>query len=89
MRGNLSAGLYGDPVYGNSYMQFVTFDANGPVAEGILTYSQSSHLLSANFSDQTKLYSDIFLKGAKWAKLPFSEADIKADPNYRSMMLSE
>lgn len=70
-------------------MQFVTFDANGPVAEGILTYSQSSHLLSANFSDQTKLYSDIFLKGAKWAKLPFSEADIKADPNYRSMMLSE
>lgn len=89
VRGNLSAGLYGDPVYGNSYMQFVTFDANGPVAEGILTYSQSSHLLSANFSDQTKLYSDIFLKGAKWAKLPFSEADIKADPNYRSMMLSE
>ena len=89
VRGNLNAGLYGDPVYGNSYMQWVTFDANGPVAEGILTYSQSSHLLSANFADQTKLYSDIFLKGAKWAKLPFSEADIKADANYRSVTLSE
>lgn len=90
VRGNLGAsGLYGDPVYGNSYMQFVTFDANGPVAEGVLTYSQSSHLLSPHFSDQTKLYSDIFLKGAKWAKLPFSEAEIKADPAYKSMSISE
>lgn len=89
VRGNLTSGLYGDPVYGNSYMQFVTFDANGPVAEGVLTYSQSSHMLSANFSDQTKLYSDIFLKGAKWAKLPFSEAEIKADPAYRTMSISE
>lgn len=89
IRGNLSAGLYGDPVYGNSYMQWVTFDANGPVAEGILTYSQSSHLLSPHFSDQTRLYSDIFLKGAKWARLPFSEAEIKADPAYRSISLSE
>ncbi len=89
VRGNLSGGLYGDPVYGNSYMQWVTFDANGPVAEGLLTYSQSSHLLSSNYSDQTKLYSDIFLKGAKWAKLPFSETEIKADANYRSVLLSE
>ncbi|QPF71548.1 hypothetical protein G8A07_00500 [Roseateles sp. DAIF2] len=89
VRGELSNGLYGDPVYGNSYMQFVTFDANGPVAEGLLTYSQSSHILSPQFSDQTKLYSDIFLKGAKWAKLPFSEAEIKADPAYRSLSLRE
>lgn len=93
-RGNLGASpdgqmRYGDPFYGNSYMQWVTFDANGPVAEGVLTYSQSSHLLSPNFSDQTKLYSDIFLKGAKWAKLPFSDAEIKADPGYRSVQLSE
>lgn len=89
VRGNLSGGLYGDPVYGNSYMQFVTFDANGPVAEGLLTYSQSTHAFSAHFADQTKLYSDVFLKGAKWAKLPFSEAEIKADPAYRSFSLSE
>ena len=90
VRGNLGAsGLYGDPVYGNSYMQWVTFDANGPVAEGLVTYSQSSHLLSPHFADQTKLYSDIFLKGAKWPKLPFSEADIKADPAYSSKSISE
>lgn len=89
IRGNLSGGLYGDPVYGNSYMQFVTFDANGPVAEGVLTYSQSSHILSSHFADQTRLYSDIFMKGAKWAKLPFHESDIKADPAYKSMSISE
>lgn len=89
IRGNLSGGLYGDPVYGNSYMQWVTFDANGPVAEGLLTYSQSSHVFSPNYADQTKLYSDVFLKGAKWAKLPFREADIKADAAYRSVSLSE
>jgi acyl-homoserine-lactone acylase len=89
IRGNLSGGLYGDPVYGNSYMQWVTFDANGPVAEGLVTYSQSSHILSPQFSDQTKVYSDIFLKGAKWPKLPFSEAEIKADPAYRSVSLAE
>lgn len=89
VRGNLSSGLYGDPVYGNSYMQFVTFDANGPVAEGMLTYSQSSHILSPNFADQTKAYSDIYLKGGKWIKLPFSEADIKADPAYKSITISE
>nr|WP_316642148.1 penicillin acylase family protein [uncultured Roseateles sp.] len=88
-RGNLSGGLYGDPFYGNSYMQFVTFDANGPVAEGMLTYSQSSHILSPNFADQTRLYSDIYLKGSHWAKLPFSEAEIKADPAYRSILISE
>jgi len=90
IRGNLGAsGLYGDPVYGNSYMQWVTFDASGPVAQGLVTYSQSSHLLSPHFADQTKLYSDIFLKGAKWPKLPFSEADIKADPAYTSKSISE
>jgi len=89
VRGNLASGLYGDPVYGNSYMQFVTFDANGPVAEGILTYSQSSHLLSPHFSDQTKVYSDIYMKGGKWTKLPFSEAEIKADAAYKSISISE
>jgi hypothetical protein len=46
-------------------------------------------VFSPNYADQTKLYSDVFLKGAKWAKLPFSEADIKADAAYRSVSLSE
>ncbi len=88
-RGNFNGGLYGDPFYGNSYLQFVTFDAKGPVAEGLLTYSQSSHIFSPHYSDQTKAYSAICTKGGAWIKLPFSEAEIQADPNYRSLQLRE
>jgi acyl-homoserine-lactone acylase len=70
----------GDPktnagAYGNSYMQFVTWDDSGPVAEGILTYSQSTNPAHANFSDQTRKYS-----AGEWVKLPYTDAQIKADP---------
>ena len=79
----------GDPktnagAYGNSYMQFVTWDDNGPVAEGILTYSQSSNPAHANFSDQTRKYS-----AGEWVKLPYTEAQIKADPNYKEIKLTQ
>lgn len=70
--------------YGNSYIQFVTWDETGPVAEGILTYSQSSDPDSPYFNDQTKLYA----KG-QWAKLPYTEAQITADPNYKLIEVSE
>ncbi|WP_342115329.1 penicillin acylase family protein [Pseudoduganella sp. OTU4001] len=71
--------------YGNSYIQFVTWDDGGaPQAEGILTYSQSSDPDSPYFSDQTKLYA----KG-QWAKLPYTEAQITGDPNYKVIDISE
>ncbi|GBU15618.1 aculeacin A acylase [Polaromonas sp.] len=60
---------------GSSYIQAVTFDAKGPVARGILTYSQATDPASPYFADQTVQYS----RGA-WVKLPFSSADINADP---------
>jgi acyl-homoserine-lactone acylase len=79
----------GDPktnagAYGNSYMQFVTWDDAGPVAEGILTYSQSSNPAHVNFSDQTRKYS-----AGEWVKLPYTEAQIKADPNYKEIKLTQ
>ena len=79
----------GDPktnagAYGNSYMQFVTWDDNGPVAEGILTYGQSSNPAHANFSDQTRKYS-----AGEWVKLPYTDAQIKADPNYKEIKLTQ
>ena len=79
----------GDPktnagAYGNSYMQFVTWDDNGPVAEGILSYSQSSNPAHANFSDQTRKYS-----AGEWVKLPYTDAQIKADPNYKEIKLTQ
>jgi len=70
--------------YGNSYMQFVTWDDAGPVAEGILTYSQSSSPANANFSDQTRKYA-----AGEWVKLPFTEAQIKADANLKEVKISQ
>ena len=79
----------GDPktnagAYGNSYMQFVTWDDTGPVAEGILTYSQSSNPAHANFSDQTRKYA-----AGEWVKLPYTEAQIKADPGLTEIKISQ
>ena len=70
--------------YGNSYIQFVTWDNAGPVAEGILTYGQSSDPASANFSDQTRKYA-----AGEWVKLPFTEAQIKADVNFKEIQISQ
>ena len=63
-------------IHGNSYLQTVTWDEEGVVAEGILSYSQSSDPDNPHFQDQTELYSQ-----KKWVKLPFKEKDILADPN--------
>ncbi|WP_367849688.1 penicillin acylase family protein [Rhodoferax sp. WC2427] len=70
--------------FGNSYIQFVTWDSAGPVAEGILTYSQSSDPTSSHFSDQTRKYA-----AGEWVKLPYTDKQIKADPNYSERVLYE
>ena len=70
--------------YGNSYIQFVTWDDAGPAAEGILTYGQSSNPASVNFSDQTRKYA-----AGEWVKLPFTEAQIKADPNFKELQIAQ
>ena len=61
------------PFHGSSYIQVVTFDAAGPVAEGVLTYSQSTDPDSPHFADQTWLYSR-----KQWNRLPYAAADIRA-----------
>ena len=43
--------------YGSSYMQVVTFDERGPVAQGLLTYGQSSDLASPRAYDQLPLFA--------------------------------
>ena len=69
---------------GNSYIQFVTWDSAGPVAEGILTYGQSSNPASAFYSDQTRKYA-----AGSWIKLPYTEAQIKADAGYSVVDIAE
>ena len=80
----LTAAGYTPIVSGSSYIQAVTFDANGPVARGILTYSQSTDPTSPHFADQTALYAT-----GRFAPLPFSAAQIAADPNLKTSKISE
>lgn len=69
---------------GSSYVQTVGFDDDGPVADAILTYSQSSNPDSPHHGDQTGLFS-----AGKWVRQPFTETQIKADPAYGTVTVSE
>ena len=60
--------------FGSSYIQTVTFDDRGPVAETILTYGQSSAEESPHSFDQLPLYST-----KEWPELPFHAEDIERE----------
>ena len=57
--------------YGTSYVQTVTFDANGPVAQAILTYGQSTNPASPHANDQMRE-----LSAKRWHTLPFHPQDV-------------
>jgi acyl-homoserine-lactone acylase len=57
--------------YGSSYIQTVTFDERGPVAQAILTYGQSTDPASPHFTDQMRLFSK-----KDWPVLPFHADDV-------------
>jgi acyl-homoserine-lactone acylase len=59
--------------YGTSYVQTVTFDARGPVAQAILTYGQSTDPASPRATDQMRLFS-----AKQWPVLPFHADDVSA-----------
>lgn len=69
---------------GTSYLQLVSFTDQGPQARGLLAFSQSSEAGSAHAHDQTKAFS-----AKQLAVIPFTEAQIKADPEYREYVISE
>ena len=71
-------------VSGTSYLQLVSFTDKGPEARGLLAFSQSSESASAHASDQTKAFA-----AKQLAVIPFTEAQIKADPQYREVVISE
>lgn len=70
--GNLDADGYG-VTYGNSYIQAVTWDDKGAVAEGFITYSESTDPASPHFNDYTKEYS-----AKRWHRFPFHADEIAA-----------
>jgi acyl-homoserine-lactone acylase len=73
--------------YGNSYIQTVTWAPDGagfkPVAEGFVTYSQSTDPASPHFLDFTQEYS-----AKRWHRFPFREREIAARTR-SSLQLSE
>ncbi len=64
-----AAGLRID--YGTSYVQTVTFDARGPLAQAILTYGQSTDPASPHATDQLHLFA-----AKQWPQLPFHAEDV-------------
>jgi len=74
---------YNPIVHGNSYIQVISWDADGKLQpSGILTYSQSQEADSPHYSDLTELYSQ-----KQWIDFPFTEEDILADPNLMTITL--
>jgi acyl-homoserine-lactone acylase len=84
MSSPLDAKGYHDVAWGTSYVQTVTFDETGPVAQALLLYGQSVDPRSPWYADQLGMYSK-----KQWPVLPFTAERIKADPNYRATTLVE
>jgi len=84
MRTGLTATGYNNVYWGTSYVQTVTFDDNGPVAQALLVYGQATDPKSPYYADQLGPYSR-----KEWPALPFTDAAIKADPNYKTVTVTE
>lgn len=69
--------------HGTSYVQTVSFDADGPRAQAMLSYSQSTNPASPHYADQTGRFSR-----KAWITQAFTQAQIKADPAYTSTSIS-
>jgi acyl-homoserine-lactone acylase len=83
--GALVPGVGYTPIFGgSSYIQSVTFTPSGPDARAVVTYSQSSDPANPHYADMTRLFSNY-----GWVSLPFSEGDIRRDPNLKVLKLRE
>lgn len=65
-------------IHGSSFILALAFDDDGPVAEALLTYSQSGNPDSPHFSDQTDLY-----RNKQWRPALFERAAVEADMQSR------
>tara|TARA_R110002110_G_scaffold205066_7_gene417268 strand:+ start:423044 stop:425527 length:2484 start_codon:yes stop_codon:yes gene_type:complete len=82
---SLKDGGYINPSSGNSYIQVVTWDESDcPIADTILTHSQSTDPESPHYGDQTRLYAD-----KRWVRFPFCESDIAAQQIGETLLLEE
>ena len=72
------------PRHGTSYIQIVGFDAAGPVADALLSYSQSTNPASPHYADQTRAYA-----AKQWHRLPFRQRDITAQRIGKTRRIAE
>lgn len=73
-----------ETVFGASYLQSVGFTADGPRARALLAYSQSTNPDSAWFTDQTERFAR-----REWVDLPFTRAQIDAQPGVSRSVIAE
>jgi len=72
------------PTHGSSYIQVVSFEPSGPVADALLSYSQSTDPGSPHSSDQTRAFSE-----KRWHRLPFTPAEVRRAALGPSLRLRE
>jgi acyl-homoserine-lactone acylase len=72
------------PFHGSSYVQVVSFDEQGPVADTLLSYSQSSNPESPHFADGTRAYSE-----KRWLRLAWTAEEIAAQREGEVLRISE
>ena len=72
------------PVHGTSYIQVVSFDDAGPVADALLSYSQSTDPASPYYADQTRAFAT-----KSWHRLPFLPADIARQKTGSTLDIAE
>lgn len=85
--GAISASLGDDgytPRTGNTYLQAVTWNDECPIADTVLTPSQSGDPESPHYADQTELYSR---KG--WVRFPYCEEEIQAAQLGETLIIEE
>jgi acyl-homoserine-lactone acylase len=68
--------------HGASYLQVVSFDANGVQADTMLAHSESDDPASLHFGDATRRFA-----GKQWLRFPFTEEAIAADPGMTTVTL--
>lgn len=71
-------------VFGNSYIQAVTWENGRVHAEGFLTYSQSTDPASPHFADFTRAYSR-----KEWHRFPFTADEIAAAKESEQRLVRE
>lgn len=77
------SGVSPQSLFGTSYMHVVELTAQGPVASGLMPYSQATEANSPWYFDQIPALSN-----NAWFNVPFTKAAIAADPELSTIILS-